>query len=78
MSSFQFVQLDVPGRIGLDDGRYLIRESGEGDGPGDETVLVVQTLGAPPAGRRPPGASAAPTARSPEPLPRRSQSHASR
>ncbi len=54
MSSFQFVQLDVPGRIGLDDGRYLIRDSGEGDGPGDETVLVVQTLGAPPAGRRPP------------------------
>ena len=44
---FRFVQMDVPGRIGIDDGRYLLR------GPDEdaETVIVVQTLGAPPAGR---------------------------
>src|SRR5215211_8500878 len=48
---FRFVQLDVPGRLGLDDGRYLVRAtSGEADE--NETVLVVQTIGAPPAGRR--------------------------
>jgi hypothetical protein len=49
---FRFVQLDVPGRLGLDDGRYLVRPDG-GEGGEDETVLVVQTMGAPPAGRRP-------------------------
>jgi hypothetical protein len=48
---FRFVQLDVPGRLGLDEGRYLLRP---GDGEEDDTVLVVQTMGAPPAGRRPP------------------------
>jgi hypothetical protein len=42
---FTFVQLDVPGRLGLDDGRYLLRdEDGEG-----RAVVVVQTLGAPAA-----------------------------
>ena len=51
-SSFRFVQLDVPGRLGLDDGRYLIRPGGGEED--DETVLVVQTMGAPRAGRRPP------------------------
>jgi hypothetical protein len=38
---FSFVQFDVPGRLGLDDGRYLLR--GEGDEA--DTVVVVQTLG---------------------------------
>lgn len=52
-SCFRFVQLDVPGRIGLDDGRYLVRPA-DGDADDDDTVLVVQTMGAPPAGRRPP------------------------
>jgi hypothetical protein len=51
-SCFRFVQLDVPGRLGLDDGRYLVRPAG--DEEEDDTVLVVQTMGAPPAGRRPP------------------------
>src|SRR3954469_7039931 len=50
---FRFVQLDIPGRLGLDDGRYLVRPAG-GDEDDDDTVLVVQTMGAPPAGRRPP------------------------
>jgi hypothetical protein len=50
---FRFVQLDVPGNLGLDSGRYLVRAT-SGDADEDETVLVVQTMGAPPAGRRPP------------------------
>src|SRR5215211_2722222 len=45
---FRFVQMDVPGRIGLDDGRYLLRGPRDDD---DETVVVVQTLGASVAGR---------------------------
>lgn len=49
---FRFVQLDVPGRIGLDDGRYLVR-SAEDESDDGEMVVVVQTAGAPPAGRRP-------------------------
>ncbi len=46
-----FVQFDYAGRLGLHDGRYLVRgdESGEGD---LERVLVVTTLGAPFPGRR--------------------------
>src|SRR4051794_23409716 len=52
-SCFRFVQLDIPGRLGLDDGRYLLRPAGGGPDD-DDTVLVVQTMGAPPAGRRPP------------------------
>jgi hypothetical protein len=48
---FRFVQLDVPGRLGVDEGRYLVRSGGPDE---EETVLVVQTLGAPPVGRRPP------------------------
>jgi hypothetical protein len=52
-SCFRFVQLDVPGRLGLDDGRYLVRGSGDTDDDDGETVLVVQTTGAPPAGRQP-------------------------
>jgi hypothetical protein len=50
-SCFRFVQLDVPGRLGLDDGRYLVRAAAGEEDEG-ETVLVVQTVGAPPAGRR--------------------------
>jgi hypothetical protein len=45
---FRFVQIDVPGRLGVDDGRYLLRPSDDEDG---ETVIVVQTFGAPAAGR---------------------------
>jgi hypothetical protein len=41
-----FVQLDLAGRLGLADGRYLARG---GDG---EAVLVVETLGAPAPSRR--------------------------
>jgi hypothetical protein len=49
---FRFVQLELPGRLGVDDGRYLLRPSGD-EGSEAETVVVVQTAGAPPAGRRP-------------------------
>jgi hypothetical protein len=48
---FRFVQVDLPGRLGIDDGRYLVRAGGGDSGDG-ETVVVVQTIGAPPAGRR--------------------------
>ena len=47
-ASFRFVQVDVPGRIGIDDGRYLLRAFPDEE---DETVIVVQTFGAIPAGR---------------------------
>jgi hypothetical protein len=49
---FRFVQLELPGRLGLDDGRYLVRPPDRREDEG-ELVLVVQTAGAPPAGRRP-------------------------
>jgi hypothetical protein len=45
---FRFVQLDLPGRLGLDDGRYLVR----GASDDEQAVLVVQTVGASPV--RPP------------------------
>ncbi len=60
---FHFVQLDVPGRLGLDDGRYLLR----GEGEVGETVVVVQTLGAPPARR--PLRQRRPRRADPDPLP---------
>jgi hypothetical protein len=45
---FAFVQLDFPGLVGLQDGRYLVRDHmGEA-----REVLVVGNLGAPPARRR--------------------------
>ena len=47
-SRFRFVQLDVPGHLGLDDGRYLVC----GEGGNGQAVVVVQTLGAV-AGRLP-------------------------
>jgi hypothetical protein len=46
------VQLELPGTLGLDDGRYLVRPVA-GEGSAGETVVVVQTTGAAPAGRRP-------------------------
>jgi hypothetical protein len=55
---FACVQLDVPGRLGLDDGRYLLRGGGHEERA--ETVVVVQTLG-----------SAAPTRRARRRRPRR-------
>jgi hypothetical protein len=64
-SCFRFVQLDVPGRIGLDDGRYLVRPA-DGDPDDDDTVLVVQTMGAPTAGRRPPRKLRRPRTAAPE------------
>ncbi|MFL5892623.1 MAG: hypothetical protein ACJ75I_07750 [Solirubrobacterales bacterium] len=47
-ASFRFVQMDVPGTIGIDDGRYLLRASADDE---EETVVVVQTFGAPAAAR---------------------------
>lgn len=45
---FGFVQFDFPGALPLPDGRYLARDGGRGaEGAGGESVLVVQTLGAP-------------------------------
>ena len=47
---FGFVQFEFAGTLPVADGRYLAREAGE---EGAESVLVVATLGAPPApGRR--------------------------
>jgi hypothetical protein len=45
---FGFVQFDFAGTLPLPDGRYLV----ESDGGGDETVLVLQRLGAPALGER--------------------------
>jgi hypothetical protein len=45
---FSFAQFELPGRLGLADGRYLIR-SPEGAA---EHVVVIESAGAPPAGRR--------------------------
>ena len=47
---FACVQLDVPGHLGLDDGRYLMRG---GDHEQADAVVVVQTLGGAAASRRP-------------------------
>jgi len=43
------VQFDFAGALPLADGRYLAREDGA---EGDESVLVLQRVGAPAAGRR--------------------------
>src|SRR3954453_3097817 len=51
---FRFVQLDLPGNLGLDSGRYLVRATG-GETDDDETVLVVRTMAPPPPGGGPPG-----------------------
>jgi hypothetical protein len=40
---FGFVQLELPGALGIADGRYPVRESGGGE---PEQVLVIRTLGA--------------------------------
>lgn len=47
---FACVQLDVPGHLGLDDGRYLMRG---GDHEQADAVVVVQTLAGAAASRRP-------------------------
>jgi hypothetical protein len=64
---FGFAQLDFAGPLPLANGRYLAREDGSGNG---ESVLVVQTLGAPPppARRRRRARRAEPGA-DPSPLP---------
>ncbi|MGH2925717.1 MAG: hypothetical protein ACRDK1_07060 [Solirubrobacterales bacterium] len=43
-----FVQLDLPGRLGPDDGRYLLRD----EASEAQTVVVVQTVGATASRRR--------------------------
>jgi hypothetical protein len=48
---FSCVQLDVPGHLGLDDGRYLVRGA---DHEQADAVVVVQTLGGVAASRRRP------------------------
>jgi hypothetical protein len=48
---FACVQLDVPGHLGLDDGRYLLRGAEHEQA---EAVVVVQTLGGVAASRRRP------------------------
>ena len=57
------MQFEFPGTLGVPDGRYLAREGGS------ERVLVVETLGAPPARRRRRRARAAEPSRDPDPLP---------
>lgn len=52
-----FAQLDLPGRLGPGDGRYLLRPEGEPDA--DPDVLVITTLAAP--------AAAGPRLRRPKP-----------
>jgi hypothetical protein len=42
---FPFLQLELPGELGLDEGRYLVRAEADGE---PEAVLVVTTIGAPP------------------------------
>ena len=49
---FRFAQLEFPGRIGLDDGRYLARDPDAADPEEPESVLVIKTEGAPPPPRR--------------------------
>lgn len=46
---FGFVQFDFAGALPLADGRYL---AGSGEGDGEETVLVLERIGAPPAAPR--------------------------
>jgi hypothetical protein len=45
---FRFAQFEVPGRLGIEDGRYLVRDRRVDT----EEVLVFSTLGAPRRGRR--------------------------
>ena len=49
MSRFPFVQVELPGALGIEDGRYPIRDPGADDTP---RVLVARTFGAPPPPRR--------------------------
>jgi hypothetical protein len=65
---FGFVQLELPGALGIADGRYPVRRSGGDADP--EQVLIIRTLGAPRRhlmrGRRPRDAEAG---SGPEPVP---------
>jgi hypothetical protein len=45
---FRFAQFELPGKLGIGDGRYLVRAP-DGD---PEAVLVIETVGAPVAARR--------------------------
>ena len=64
---FGFAQFEFAGSLALPDGRYLAREP---RGDREESVLVLQTLGAPPApGRRRRRPRASDRDASPEPLP---------
>lgn len=49
MSRFSFVQIELPGSAGIDDGRYPVRAPGSQRA---EAVLVTRTVGAPPPPRR--------------------------
>lgn len=70
---FGFVQFDFAGALPLADGRYLAgagAEEGAEDAPGDQSVLVLKRIGAPPEGgrRRRRGRNADP-GEAPQPLP---------
>lgn len=60
------MQFDLPGTIGVPDGRYLARD---GSGAEGQRVLVIETLGAPQAARRKRRAKQAGPGDEPEPLP---------
>lgn len=49
MSRFTFVQIELPGALGIDDGRYPVRGAGARDA---DAVLIARTHGAPPPPRR--------------------------
>lgn len=49
MSRFAFVQIELPGALGIDDGRYPVRAPGA---TGAGSVLVARTFGAPAPPRR--------------------------
>ena len=49
MSRFAFVQIELPGALGIDDGRYPMRS---GARPGPDAVVVARTTGAPAPVRR--------------------------
>jgi hypothetical protein len=57
------VQFELPGTLGVPDGRYLAREGG------GERVLVVETLGAPPPARRRRRRAKSEPSPDPDPLP---------
>lgn len=60
------MQFDLPGTIGVPDGRYLARDGG---GEKGQRVLVIETLGAPPPPRRKRRSKQVEPGGEPEPLP---------